>query len=157
MQRLFCLHYCCAFFPNKMSTFRNNKKVAVVSRETHEEHPRNGQFQELTSNISHRFQEIEDRVTKKLSQEFSRTESLILVALSKSDEFLMNPQIRTLSGTVPGSSRNAGVKNREPTGDHYQNDPHPEVESSVYQYLNSIDLVPEEASCKVIQRIFAEW
>ena len=38
--------------------------------------------------------------TKKLSQEFSRTESRILGALSKLDEFLLNPQTRTLSGTV---------------------------------------------------------
>ena len=59
--------------------------------------------------------EIEGRVTKKLSQEFSRTESRILWALSKLDEFLLNPQMQTLSGTVPGASRNYDLKNRQPT------------------------------------------
>ena len=50
-------------------------------------------------------EKIEGRVTKNLSEEFSRTESRILGALSKLDEFLLNPQIRTFSGTTPEHSR----------------------------------------------------
>ena len=45
-------------------------------------------------------EKIEGRVTKKMSQEFSRTESRSLGALSDFDDFLLNPQVRTSSGTV---------------------------------------------------------
>ena len=100
-----------------MATLRNERKLAAVTRETQEEHPDNGQSrntsvpridEEYITQIS---QEIENRFTKKLSQEFSRTESRILGALSKLDEFLLKPHIRTHSGTVPGTFRNTDVDN----------------------------------------------
>ena len=72
-------------------------------------------------------EEIEGRFTRNFSQEFSRTESRILGALSKLDEFLLNPQVRTCSVAVPGTARNNSSENREPTGDRYLNDPCPEV------------------------------
>ena len=84
-------------------------------------------------------------VTKKLTQEFSRTESRILGSLSKLDEFLLNPQIRTHSGTVPGTFRNTNVENQESNQDRSQEDPHPEVGPSVYQSRHSIDSDPDEA------------
>ena len=71
--------------------------------------------------------EIERRITKKLFQEFSRTESRILGALSKFDEFLLSPRIRNSSVAVPGTSRNNNPENREPTGDRSLEDPCPEV------------------------------
>ena len=77
--------------------------------------------------ISQVAEEIEGRVTKNLSEEFSRTESRILGALSKLDEFLLNPQIRTCSVAVPRTSRNSDSGNREPTGDRSLNDPCLEV------------------------------
>ena len=92
-----------------MATLRSKRKLAAVTTETQEEHPSNGQSrntadprinEEYITQIS---EEIESRVTKRLSQEFSRTESCILGALFKLDEFLLNPQIRTHSGTVPGT------------------------------------------------------
>ena len=46
-------------------------------------------------------EEIEGRVTNKLSQEFSKTENRILGALSRLDDFLMNPLIQGHSGGVP--------------------------------------------------------
>ena len=70
-------------------------------------------------------EEIEGRVTKKLSQEFSRTESRILGALSRLDDFLMNPQIQGQSGTIPETSRKAYVSNQGTNGDFSQSDPHP--------------------------------
>ena len=73
-------------------------------------------------------EEIESRVTKKLSQDFSWTESRILGASFKLDVILLNPQVRTFSETVLGTSRNNDVENREPTADRSQNDPRPEVE-----------------------------
>ena len=115
-----------------MATLRNKKKLAAVSGETPES-TRNSRAQktldpELAQDyISQVSEEIEGRVTKKLSKEFSRTESRILSALSKLDEFLLNPQVRTCSVAVPGTSRNSDSENREPTGDRSLNDPCPEV------------------------------
>ena len=51
-------------------------------------------------------EEIERRVTKKLSQKFSRTENRILGALARLDDFLMNPLIQGYSATAPETSRN---------------------------------------------------
>ena len=72
-------------------------------------------------------EEIEGRVTKKLSNELNRTESRILGALSKLDEFLLNPQVRTCSQAVPGTFRNSDSEKRETTGDRSLNDPCPET------------------------------
>ena len=46
-------------------------------------------------------------------------------ALSKLDELLLNPQVRTCS-VVQGTSRNANSENRETHGDRSSNDPYPE-------------------------------
>ena len=78
--------------------------------------------QEYISQVS---EEIEGRVTKKLSKDFSRTESRILGSLSTLDEFLLNPQVRTCSVAIPGLSRNDDSESREPTGDRSLNGPCP--------------------------------
>ena len=122
-----------SFFPSKRSTLRNKRKLAAVTRETQEEHPRNGQSRNTSvprineEYITQVSEGIESRVTKKLSQEFSRTEFRNLGALSKLDEFLLNPQIRTHSGTVPGTFRNTNVENQGTKEDDCQSDPHPEA------------------------------
>ena len=110
------------FFPGLMATSGNERKLAAVSRRTAES-TRNSKGQntldpELTQDcISQVSEEIEGRVTKKLSKEVSRTESGILGALSKLDEFPLNPQVRTCSVAVPGTSRNNVSGNRETAGD----------------------------------------
>ena len=114
-----------------MATLRNQRRLAAVSRETPEgsrsSRGQNVLDPELTQDyISQVSEEIEGRVTKKLSKEFSKTESRILGALSKIDEFL-NPQVRTCSVAVQGTSRNAISENRETHGDRSSNDPYPEV------------------------------
>ena len=48
-------------------------------------------------------------------------------ALSKLDEFLLNPQVRTCSVAVQGISRNANSENREIHGYRSLDDPYPEV------------------------------
>ena len=48
----------------------------------------------------------------KLSKEFNKMESRILGALSKLDEFLLNPQVRTCSVAAQGTSRNSHLGNR---------------------------------------------
>ena len=80
--------------------------------------------------------EIERRVTKKLSQVFSPTESRILSAWSELNEFLLNPQVRSCSVAVQGTSRNNNSENREPTGDRSLNDPCPEVVFSACHICN---------------------
>ena len=118
-----------------MATLRNKRKLAAVSRETPES-TRSGRAQnildpELTQDyISQVSEEIEGRVTKKLSKEFSRTESRILGALSKLDEFLLNPQVRTCSVAVPGISRSNNLENQRTNEDRPSDDPGPEVEFS---------------------------
>ena len=118
-----------------MATLRNKRKLAAVSRETPES-TRSGRTQsildpELTQDyISQVSEEIEGRVTKKLSKEFSRTESRILGALSKLDEFLLNPQVRTCSVAVPGTSRSSNLENQGTNEDRPSDDPGPEVELS---------------------------
>ena len=114
-----------------MATLRNKKKLAAVSRETPEggrsSRGQNLLDPELTQDyISQVSEEIEGRVTKKLSKEFSNTGSRILGALSKLDEFLLNPQVRTCS-VAQGASRSANLKNRETQGDRPSDDPYPEV------------------------------
>ena len=115
-----------------MATLRNKRKLAAVSREMLEG-SRSSRAQivldsELTQDcISQVSEEIEGRVTKKLSKEFSKTESLILGALSKLDEFLLSPQVRTCSVAVPGTSRNTILKNWQTTGDRSSVDPYPEL------------------------------
>ena len=71
--------------------------------------------------------EIEGRVTKKLSQEFSRTENRIVGALAWLDDFLMNPLIQGHSGTTPEASRNVFSINQGTNEDDSQSDPHPEA------------------------------
>ena len=53
------------------------------------------------------FDEIEERVTKKLLQELRRTENRMLGALVGLDDFLMTLLIPDYTGTAPGTSRNA--------------------------------------------------
>ena len=110
-----------------MATLRNKRKLAAVSRET-PEGSRGGSVldPELTQDyISQVSEEIEWRVTKKLSKEFNKTESRILGGLSKLDEFLLNSRVRTCS-VVQGAPRKANSENRETHGDHSSNDPYPE-------------------------------
>ena len=92
--------------------------------------------------------EIEGWVTKKLSQELSRTVSRILGALSKLDGFPLDLQTWTLSGTVPGTSRNNDLENWEPTGDRSLSDPQHEMEFSARRSSSSTDSNPEEPSHK---------
>ena len=116
-----------------MATLRNKRKLAAVTRETQEEHPRNGQSrttsvprinEEFITQVS---EEIEGRFTKKLSQDYSRTESRILGALSELDELLLNQQVQTHSGTVPGTFRNTNLENQGTNEDDSQSDPNPEA------------------------------
>ena len=100
-----------------MATLRNKRKLAAVSRETPENTKNSHSQNTLDPEMAQEYiflisEEIEGRVTKKFSKEFSRTESLILGTLSTLDEFLLNPQVRTCSVAVPGTSRNSDSENQ---------------------------------------------
>ena len=124
-----------------MTTLRNKRNLAGVSRET-TENTRNSQSQntlgpEMAKEyISHVSEEIGGRITKKLSEKFSRTESRILGALSKLEEFLLSPQVRTCYVFVLGTSRNSNSENREPTGDRSLDDPCPEARFFSHHFGN---------------------
>ena len=104
-----------------------------MNKENCEEHPRSN----LASNsnvprsqedyITQVSEEIEGRVTKKLSQEFSRTENRILGALARLGDFLMNPLLQGHSGTTPEASRNVFSINQGTDEDDSQSNPHPEA------------------------------
>ena len=95
-----------------MATLRNKRKLAALNKENCEEHPRSNVTQ--NSNvprsqedcITQVSEEIEARISKKLSQEFSRTENRILGSLARLDDFLNNPLTQGHSGNAPEMPRN---------------------------------------------------
>ena len=147
---------------SEMVTLRNGQKLAAVSKET-QEFLRNSQSQSFTApgltgeHLAQVFEETEGRVTEKTSQEFSRTEFRILGALSKLDEFPLNPQVRTFSGIVPGTFRNTDVENQEPSGDRSQNYPHLKVEFFACRASNITDSDSDETSHINKQRQQTVW
>ena len=131
---LFPVHY---FSRRKWQpTLRNKRKLATLNKENCEEHPRSNLAQNSIvprskeDYITQVSEEIEGRVTKKLFQEISRTESLILGALSRLDDFLLNPLVQGHSETAPETSRNTLRTNQETNEDDSQSDPHSEASVS---------------------------
>ena len=112
---------------------RNQRKLAALNKENCEEHPRSNLAQNSNvprsqeDYITQVSEEIEGRVTKKLSKEFSRTEKRILSALACLDDFLMNPLIQGHSGITSEMSQNAFSTNQGTNEDDSQSDPHPEA------------------------------
>ena len=116
-----------------MATLRNRRKLAALIKENFEEHPGSNLAQNLNvprsleDYITQVSEEIEGRVTKKLSQEITRTENRILGELSRLDDFLMNPLNQGHSGTTPETSRNASDTNQGTSEDDSQSDLHPDA------------------------------
>ena len=114
-------------------TTRNKRKLAALNKENCEEHPRSnlaqnsGAPRSQEDYITQVSEEIEGKVTKRLSKEFSRTENRILGALARLDDFLMNPLLPGCSGTTPEPSRNALNTSQGTNEDDSQNDPHPKA------------------------------
>ena len=96
-----------------MATVRSKRTLAVLNKQKRDEHPKSSPAQisnvpkSQENCITQVFEEIEQKVTKKLSKENARTENRKLCALSRLDDFLMNPLIQGHSGTPPDMSRNA--------------------------------------------------
>ena len=87
-------------FPEKLAILRKKTKLAALNKESHEEHPGSNRGRDTNvprtreDYITQVSEKIESRLTKKLSQEFSKTESRIIGTLSQLDEFLLNPLIQ---------------------------------------------------------------
>ena len=126
---------------------RNKRKLAALNKENCEEHPRSNLAQNSTAPrsqedyITQVSEEVEGRVTKKLSQEFSRTENRILGALARLDDFLMNPLLQGHSGITPETSRNVFNINQGTSEDDSRSDPHPEAGPLTSGRGNHIDMV----------------
>ena len=123
-------------------TTRNKRKLAALNRENCEEHPRSNLAQNSSAPrsqedyITQVSEEIEGRVTKRLSKEFSRTENRILGALARLDDFLMNPLLPGYSGATPEPTRRASGNNQGTNEDDSQNDPHPEADHTIGPDIN---------------------
>ena len=119
--------------------FRNKRKLLAVNKGNYEENPRNNQARDtiVARNqedcITQVSKDIDGGVTRKLFQEFSRTKSSTLGALSQLDEFLLNAQARFHSGLFPESFPNLKRKNQEAKENCSQNDRHPEMGVSLSQ------------------------
>ena len=140
-----------------MATLRNKRKLAALNEENCEEHPRNNMVQNSNvpwseeDYITQVSEEIEGRVTKKLSQEFSRTENRILGALARLDDSLMNPLLQGHSGTAPETSRNA-LSTSQGRNDDSQSDPHPEA--GIFHSQRTQNSGPEEGHDRdIVERI----
>ena len=126
-----------------MAILRNKEKYAALNKQNCKEHPRSNLAQisnvprSQEDYITQVSQEIEGRVTKKLSQEFSRTENCILGALSRLDDFLMNPLIQGHSETTPATSWNAYGTKQGTIEDNSQSDRPPEASTPQSQTTNS--------------------
>ena len=114
-----------------MATLRNKRKLAALNKENCEEYPRSNLAQNSNvprsqeDYITQFSEEIEERVTKWLSQEFSRTENRILGALARLNEFFMNPLSQGNSGIAPEASRNALSTSQGADEDDFHSDPYP--------------------------------
>ena len=141
---------------------RNKRKLAALNKENCEEHLRSNLAQNSTAPrsqedyITQVSEEIEGRVTKKLSQEFSRTENRILGALATLDDFLMNPLLQGHSAITPDTSRNVLSINQGTNEDDSQSDHHPEAGplTSGREERRGISLPASYAKYYVIQNEF---
>ena len=120
-------------------TTRNKRKLAASEKKNCEEHPRSNLAQNSSAPrsqedyITQVSEEIDGRVTKRLSKEFSRTENRILGALARLNNFLMNSLLQGHSGTIPEPSRNAESTSQGTEEDDSQN--HPQTEVYLYKYI----------------------
>ena len=138
---------------------RNKRKLAALNKENCEEHPRSNLTQNSAASrsqedyITQVSQEIEGRVTKKLSQEFSRTENRILGALARLDGFLMNPLLQGHSENTPETSGNTFNTNQRTNEDDPQSDPHPEAGSFGSQMIRNSG---QETCCDMVTGVQRE-
>ena len=138
---------------------QNKRKLAASKEENCEEHPRSNLAKDSNvprsqeDYIAEVSEEIEARVTMKLSQKFSRTENCRRGALARLDDFLMNPLIQGYSGTAPETSRNTFSARQRTNEDDSQSNPHPEAGLFINQTTqNSSPEYGHDIMCEQIRR-----
>ena len=150
-------------------TTRNRRKLAALNKENCEEHPRSNLAQNSSAPRSQEVyitpvsEEIEGRVTKRLSKEFSRTENRVLGALARLDDFLMNPLLPGYSGATPEPTRNALSNNQGTNEDDSHIDPHPEA--GLFHGQTTRNTGPEDGhdsrihsfNQRIFRQIFQNW
>ena len=120
-----------------MVTLRIGRKLATLNKENYEEHSRSKLAQNSIAarseedHITQISEEIQNRVTKNLSQEISRTESHSSCALFHLDDFPLNLVVQGHSGTGTETSGDAYGTNQGTNEDHSQSDFH--LEASIFQ------------------------
>ena len=116
-----------------MATLRIKSKLTAINKESCEEYlwsslaKKSDAPRSQEDYITQVSEEIEGRVTKKLSQEFSKTENRKLGAVSCLDNFLMNPRVQGYSRTTLVTFRNTYGTNQVTNEDDSQSDSHPEA------------------------------
>ena len=129
-------------------TTRNKKNLAALNNKNCEESPRRNMAQNSGAPrsqedyITQVSEEIEGRVTKRLSKDFCRTKNRILGALAQLDDFLLNPLLPGHSGATPEPTRNTSHNNQGTNEDASQNDPH--HESGPFHGQLTRNVSPEE-------------
>ena len=129
------------------------KKTAAIKKDNQEGHLWTNQAQDT---VFARKQDYMTQVsvetlgiqkTKKVSRELSKTETSILGAITKLDEFRRNQGARTYSAPIPKTSRKSNRENQGTNEDHSQNDIHPDVVLSLNQSFQDIqDINPGKTS-----------
>ena len=131
-----------------MVTLRNKWNLSALNKENCEEHARSNLEQNSKAPrrqedyITQISEEIEGRIRNILCQEFIRTESCILGALSRLGDFLLNPLTQGQSRTSSETSRNACGTNQWTNEDDSQSDPH--HEAIISQSQTTQNSVPED-------------
>ena len=131
-----------------MATLRNERKLAASNKENCEEHPRSNLAQNsnvLRSQEDYIIQvceEIEGRVIRKLSKEFSTAENNILVALAGLEDFLMNSLFQIYSRTAPETSCNTFSTSQGTNEDDSQSDP--QREAGIFHNQTTQNSGPED-------------
>ena len=101
-----------------MRNTRNKRRLAEI-QDNFEEDRSQGSSRDKSSvdpnenYITQVSQEIEGRIAKKLSQEFSKRESRILGALAKLDHFLTNPSVDSSTPKIKHTSVTGDLDNSE--------------------------------------------
>ena len=135
-----------------MATLRNERYLADINGNNQQDssgkkQPRNSVVPVIQEDyITPVSEKTAGRMAKNLSQEFSKTDSRTMRALSKLYELPLNPLSRAQCGIGSGTYRNPDAENREPKEDRSQNDPRPNVGSFIYRLLQAVNLDLKKAS-----------
>ena len=139
----FSLERCWITF--RMVILRNKNKIAAVNIDRHEGCPGNNLLREIIvlklneEYITQVSKEIEGRVVTRVAPKFNRTESRIQGPFSKLDEFRLNSQIRLESAIALVNSPDVDRQNQKQNEDPSQNDPHPEVGTTVNRSPHAVN------------------